>query len=893
MTLNHERWLPSVCVALALLLLVAGSATAIQPKQWSHDAEADFQPGETRETVITNLGDLRLASSTTSLHDLAEEASLVNDAQRLSEALYIAGGPRGTLLRRSEGEIERVASIEAGQLFALDVYQGKLLLGISGSPSRLAVLEGDALRTIAELSDTRYVWDLRVAGEVIHAATGTDGQVLEIRPGAGDAEANDAAATQPGDGEEDEDEDAPAATTRVILDTRQSNVLCLAADGDGRLYAGTDTEGLIYRLTPREQGDGYRPYVLYDAPEPEIGTLLVTDEGTVYAGTADAKQAKPGRLDEAVSEDTGRPVDDAGEAKQTPEGDGEDIPQVPPDAEPVGEADAGDRAEASGQSDGQAGGAEADSGGEAGVAEAESAAPGQGGEGETPSAGEATDGGGDAAETGDAGQPGESGESGGSAVAGEAPEPTEKQLDQLRQVVKERLEQARESGEMQVGGGGLSSRPQRQAATGQSRVSRAKSSGSDKKGNAVYRIDTGGFVDEVFRESVMVLEITRAGDRLLVATGNEGQVFSVDPATKETTIVAELEAEQVPAVVASDDTMLLGTANPARLVRLDKQVAPRGTYVSPIMDAAQVSLWGVLRLTADLPADTSLTVETRSGNVADPEQGAWSTWSTAQAFKPDADRSSLTPRTMELDSPPARFLQYRLTLTGQERTSPTVKRVELAYVTPNLTPAVESLKTQYARSGNRGGDGEPPAPATELKLDWDASDPNGDTLLYELEYRRAGQDNWLTIADELGKTTYAWQTRHVPDGRYVLRVRASDRRNNPGDMARSATRQSSPVVVDNTSPRLTQVETDVDGDKARISFTARDAISPIQEAAYSLDGETPYQPILAEDMIFDSTREPCAVIIRSLSEGSHVVTLRVLDERGNVAYRSVSLEVDE
>jgi hypothetical protein len=446
---------------------------------------------------------------------------------------------------------------------------------------------------------------------------------------------------------------------------------------------------------------------------------------------------------------------------------------------------------------------------------------------------------------------------------------------------------------MQVGAGGLQRRSSRSAASGPSRAQPAQRQSRDKSGNAVYRIDADGFVHEIFRESVMILHLQQVGDRLLVATGNEGQIYSVDRNTRETTILADLQPEQIPALTRqSDGTVLLATANPARLLKLSRNVAKRGTYTSPIMDASQVSLWGMLHLTANIRDQTSVTLETRSGNVGNPTQGAWSKWSRAQALMPNADRSPMKPRQMKVQSPPARFLQYRLTLTGQQRTSPTIKGVELAYVTPNLAPSVQSLTFEYPDSGNnRSSNSEAPAPKTQLNIQWESSDPNDDRLLHKVEYRRAGSNKWIAAETDLRQNSYQWQTRNVPDGWYVLRVTADDRRDNPGDMARSATRQSSPVRVDTSAPTIEIQNQQVNGQSLSIEMVARDDLTPIREVAYTVDGQSPYQPVLPEDLIFDSTAEDCAFTIDALSAGAHTVTIRVLDQRGNPAYHAMTVNV--
>ena len=50
------------------------------------------------------------------------------------------------------------------------------------------------------------------------------------------------------------------------------------------------------------------------------------------------------------------------------------------------------------------------------------------------------------------------------------------------------------------------------------------------EGNAVYKIDPEGFVTEVFREPVLVLAMVEDHGTLLIATGNEGQIYQVNPA---------------------------------------------------------------------------------------------------------------------------------------------------------------------------------------------------------------------------------------------------------------------------------------------------------------------------------------------------------------------------
>jgi hypothetical protein len=57
--------------------------------------------------------------------------------------------------------------------------------------------------------------------------------------------------------------------------------LSVAIAPDGVVYAGSDGEGLIYRIAR----DG-KASVVFDAPQSDVRTLLVAPDGTLYAGTA-------------------------------------------------------------------------------------------------------------------------------------------------------------------------------------------------------------------------------------------------------------------------------------------------------------------------------------------------------------------------------------------------------------------------------------------------------------------------------------------------------------------------------------------------------------------------------------------------------------------------------
>ncbi len=192
--------------------------------------------------------------------------------------------------------------------------------------------------------------------------------------------------------------------------------------------------------------------------------------------------------------------------------------------------------------------------------------------------------------------------------------------------------------------------------------------------------------------------------------------------------------------------------------------------------------------------DAEVRVETRSGATADPESAPWSDWIEAGSLG-GGDRAA----TLEIPSQPARFLQYRLTLDardgGGSEKLPAVEEVTLSYAVPNLAPSLKRLTLEAAEPGEAG---EPTEPTVEVS--WEASDPDGDALVYEVSWQQPGTDRWLTAAEELTDTSFTWNTRGLADGRYLVRVTASDLRANPPGSERTATRRSDAFLVDQTGP---------------------------------------------------------------------------------------------
>lgn len=245
---------------------------------------------------------------------------------------------------------------------------------------------------------------------------------------------------------------------------------------------------------------------------------------------------------------------------------------------------------------------------------------------------------------------------------------------------------------------------------------------------------------------------------------------------------------------------------------------------------------------------------------------------------------------MQLQCPLGRFCQYKLTLSTDDSSySPVVREVAVAGTIPNLAPNVKEVTTQQIDKPEKQG---------IFEIKYTAEDDNGDTLIYKIDFRKLSWQVWIELAKDVEDASYEWDGRTVEDGRYEIRVTASDVRSNSPQTALTASRVSEPVVVDNTGPAIdihsvggqaTPVE--IHGDKTEIKLAAIDQFSAIEELAYTINSNKDWDTAIPDDLVYDTTQENFTLALDKLTEGQHVVSLRAKDSVGNTAYKTVELNV--
>ena len=428
---------------------------------------------------------------------------------------------------------------------------------------------------------------------------------------------------------------------------------------------------------------------------------------------------------------------------------------------------------------------------------------------------------------------------------------------------------------------------------------------------AVLRMTPDGDVDMLWSSTEDVPHSlgALANGAVLVGTGDKGKVYQVR-AAGEWTLVATLPAEQVTAIGrgAGDDAIVV-TSNPARVYALAGSAATRGTFVSKVKDAEAAARWGRVSWEGIAPAGTTVRVETRVGNTDRPDP-TWTEWAesggAAGARPAHADR--------------ARFCQVRVTLEGRGGATPVVETVAAAYLQRNLPPEVkaitvhppgEAFQKPISVSGDpeilglvaesagdraaaaKGGAASPPAIAFSRKLyqrglrtiSWQADDPNGDALSYDVVYRAVGDERWRTLRQGLDEPVIAWDTTTVPNGRYVVRVVASDAPANPPALATTTSRDSVSFEVDNTPPTIAAA---YDAARRVVRVEARDETA-VRRLDFTVDGGR-WEEVHPVDGIADAPEERYEIAVPAAAgAAARMMVLRATDLLGNVSTFRVDL----
>lgn len=163
---------------------------------------------------------------------------------------------------------------------------------------------------------------------------------------------------------------------------------------------------------------------------------------------------------------------------------------------------------------------------------------------------------------------------------------------------------------------------------------------------------------------------------------------------------------------------------------------------------------------------------------------------------------------------------------------------------------------------------------------WIAEDDNGDSLSFKVEIRGINETEWKLVGDKIREHYFSWDSSTLPDGKYVVRITASDEPSNPPDQALSSSRETDPFLIDNTPPEITCCT--VTGSLGTtVQFTAKDALSLLSKAEYSINGGD-WRVVEPTTRLTDASEHVYRISLPR-PQGETTIAVRVSDEFDNQA----------
>jgi hypothetical protein len=730
----------SSLATIASLLVTAFfvSAQAGQPAVWETSGRTELLKGDARGVSISDTGVLMLSPKLTEVFNTQQTyiwSSAVDNQGNVflgtghdGKTYKITAGGAGTVLYdAAELDVTALAVGRDGALFAGTSPDGKVYRITPDGKSEVYFDPGD-----------KYIWSLAIMADgSVAVGTGDSGKLYRVRTAGASPESS------------------------LLVSTNQTHVISLAVTPQGELIAGTDSGGLVLRVSPEG-----KTFALFDTQLREIHALAPAADGSIYAlALSDAAATARGASTPAVTPP--QPADGSGVTTSVT------ITAID----------------------------------ESGV-------------------------------------------------------PIQNQTGQTRS---------------------------------RSDVSNARS--------AVFRILPDGATDVVWSSpTVTAFSIAPAlqPGSVLIGTADKGRIYSVTNDGRDTLLLQSPEG-QISSLLVRNNQVYAASSNQGKLFRFGNDLINEGTFESPVRDAKLTAAWGRIWWRGA----GAVEVQTRTGNGERPD-ATWSDWSAGYR----------DPEGNQISSPRARFIQWRATVRAPASSgSPSwVEDVSVAYLPRNVAPEVLSINVlpigvglqqimQVTVDPNVESSGLDPTlfgPVAQVpprrfyqrgarSFQWQAEDRNSDTLEYTIYYRALNEQTFRLLKDKLRDNFYTIDGAALADGRYIIKVVASDGPDNPPGQKLTGERLSEPVDIDNTPPVVKVMgQPQVTRDSVRVVFGVDDATGKVRKADASLDGAA-WMPVFPDDGIADSGHEVYSMEFPLSGAGEHTISLRTFDGSGNVGTLSITV----
>jgi sugar lactone lactonase YvrE len=263
---------------------------------------------------------------------------------------------------------------------------------------------------------------------------------------------------------------------------------------------------------------------------------------------------------------------------------------------------------------------------------------------------------------------------------------------------------------------------------------------------ALYRLDANGAGDALWeaKETAAFAVALGADGQVLVGTGQKGRIYAI-AADQKPLLLAQSTEAQTSCFVRAGAQLYAAASNLGKLFKLGNETEASGSYVSPVREAATGATWG--RIT--WVGEGEIELQTRSGNTATPD-ATWSDWSAAVVNAEGETVKSPAARFLQWRATLKRAANKPAPRLREVTVSYLPRNVAPRITALNLLPVGVALQAIPQPQNDTGAEQAgldptmlggvaniPPRRFFQrgaLSLQWQAEDRNGDGLEYAVYY---------------------------------------------------------------------------------------------------------------------------------------------------------------
>src|ERR1051325_4575461 len=244
-----------IVIIILLVLLPFNGARAGQPALWETSGRADLLKGDARGVSISDTGVLMLAPKLNEVFN-TQQTYVWSSAIDSQGNVYLGTG--------HDGRTYKITPAGTGSLLydAPELDVTALAVGRDGALYAGTSPDGKGCRITADGEadgdfdpGDKSIWSLAVMNDgSLAVGTGDTGKLYRVRAAGASPESS------------------------LLASTNQTHVISLAVTAQGDLIAGTDSGGLVLRVSPEGKA-----FALFDASLREIHALATAADGSIYA----------------------------------------------------------------------------------------------------------------------------------------------------------------------------------------------------------------------------------------------------------------------------------------------------------------------------------------------------------------------------------------------------------------------------------------------------------------------------------------------------------------------------------------------------------------------------------------------------------------------------------